>query len=109
VALAVARELAPGIARGLLVGAVPRGWRSLAERLGCATLHADHRRLSPAIVAQIAEAGYPVLAYTVNDAARARTLFAWGVTSVFADAPNIIEPRAGNPEVPEEWRQGAIA
>jgi glycerophosphoryl diester phosphodiesterase len=31
-----------------------------------------------------------VLAFTVNDAARARELFEWGVTSVFSDVPHMI-------------------
>ena len=53
---------------------------------------ADHRRLRPRRVAEIRAAGYPVAAYTVNDPARARLLFAWGVTSVFSDMPDMILP-----------------
>lgn len=89
-ALMAARDHAPAIARGLLVGAVPRDWRSRADRLGCATINADHRRLRPAIVAEIRNSGYSVLAYTVNDAARTRALFAWGVASVFSDVPDLV-------------------
>jgi glycerophosphoryl diester phosphodiesterase len=55
--------------------------------LGCATINADHRRLDPALVSEIRRAGYALLAYTVNAAARARVLFDWGVTSVFSDVP----------------------
>jgi hypothetical protein len=58
------------------------------------------------------------LAYTVNDPQRAGALFAWGVTSVFSDVPDIIlrvgmgEPpvwhsAAGAPD-PVGARQGAI-
>lgn len=89
-ALAAARERAPAIARGLLFRAVPKNWQALAERLDCATIHADCRRLRRAGVEQIRRSGYPLLAYTVNDAARARRLFDWGVTSVFSDVPEII-------------------
>jgi glycerophosphoryl diester phosphodiesterase len=89
-ALAAARDLAPHVARGVLFRAVPRHWRGIAARLGCATIHANHQRLQPTMVATIRDAGYPLLAFTVNDAARARTLFDWGVTSVFSDAPDII-------------------
>jgi len=78
------------IARGLLFRAVPRGWAKSARRLGCATIHADHRRLSPELVREIRAAGYPLIAYTVNDGVRARLLFDWGVTSVFSDVPDII-------------------
>jgi glycerophosphoryl diester phosphodiesterase len=89
-ALAAARAGAPGIARGILFRAVPKNWRAVAENLDCAAIHADHRRLHPAIVAEIRGLGYPVLAYTVNDSARAHTLFSWGVTSVFSDVPHIL-------------------
>lgn len=89
-ALAGARVGDPEVELGVLFHAVPENWRMVAESLGCATIHADHRRLDPALVADIRAAGYPMLAYTVNDPLRARTLFAWGVTSVFSDVPHII-------------------
>jgi len=89
-ALAAVRACAPSIARGLLFRSVPRDWHIHAQKLGCATIHADHRCLHPAIVAEIRDAGYPLLTYTVNDAARAVRLISWGVTSVFSDVPYII-------------------
>jgi glycerophosphoryl diester phosphodiesterase len=106
-ALAALRDLAPEIPRGLLFRAVPRRWRAIAGRLGCATINADHRRLNPRLVAEIRGAGYPVLAYTVNDPQRARTLFDWGVASVFSDVPDIIL-RVGKGE-PPVWRSAAGA
>jgi glycerophosphoryl diester phosphodiesterase len=89
-AVAAARDRAPALARGMLVRSVPADWRRRAETLGCTTVNADHRQLRPAIVAEIRNAGYPVLAYTVNDAARAGELFDWGVASVFSDVPHMI-------------------
>jgi len=89
-ALAAARARAPEIARGILFHAVPKNWRAVAESLGCAAIHADHRRLRRAIVAEIRGFGYPLLAYTVNYPARAHTLLGWGVTSVFSDVPHIL-------------------
>jgi glycerophosphoryl diester phosphodiesterase len=89
-ALKAVRDQAPEFPRGVLFRAVPRRWRRLVEELGCVTVNADHRLLSPAVVAEIGGAGYPVLAYTVNDPQRAHTLFSWGVTSVFSDVPHII-------------------
>ena len=91
-ALAAFRELAPEAPRGLLLRLIPRGWRTLAARFGCATINTDHRRLKPRLVGEIRAAGYPLLAYTVNDPRRARALFDWGVTSVFSDVPDIILP-----------------
>jgi len=37
-------------------------------------------------------AGYPVVAYTVNDPARACLLFGWGASSVFSDMPDMMVP-----------------
>lgn len=95
--LAAARETAPQIARGLLFAAVPRDWRKRVRALECVSVHADHRRLCPAVVAEIREWGYPVLAYTVNRAAQARKLYGWGVASVFSDVPDIIDAVAPPP------------
>jgi len=114
-ALAAAQACAPQIARGMLFHAVPRNWRVLAERFGCATIHANHRRLHPALVAEIRESGYPLLAYTVNDPGRANTLFGWGVSSVFSDVPHILfaaaESATGRPAAANTAgasRQGAV-
>jgi glycerophosphoryl diester phosphodiesterase len=89
-ALMAARQIAPQFARGMLFRSIPRDWRARAESLGCVSIHADHRRLNPSIVASIRDRGYSVLAFTVNEAARARMLLSWGVTSVFSDVPHII-------------------
>jgi glycerophosphoryl diester phosphodiesterase len=89
-AVAALRVLAPEIPRGILFRHVPRNWAEVALRLGCVAIGADHRRLQARRVAAIREAGYPLLAFTVNNPARARLLFEWGVTSVFSDIPDII-------------------
>jgi glycerophosphoryl diester phosphodiesterase len=87
-ALAGARDHAPHIARGILFRRIPKNWLKIAAEFDCATIHTDHQRLSLAIVSEIRRAGYPLLAYTVNDPARAQTLLDWGVTSVFSDVPH---------------------
>ena len=116
-ALAALRDIAPEIPRGLLLRVIPRGWRVLATRLGCATINTDHRRLKPRLVGEIRAAGYPLLAYTVNDPRRARALFDWGVTSVFSDVPDIILPVSAEDPVrrlaaglhaSDQLQQGAI-
>lgn len=89
-ALRVARDEAPDWPRGFLVGALPPDWRRRAEDLGCATVNVHHRRLNQRSVAAVCEAGFRVLAYTVNDVARARLLWGWGVTSVFSDVPDTL-------------------
>jgi glycerophosphoryl diester phosphodiesterase len=87
-ALAAARDRAPQIARGILFRRIPKNWRNIAEGLGCVTIHADQQRLRPAALSEIRRAGYPLLAYTVNDSERARILFDFGVKSVFSDVPD---------------------
>ncbi len=74
--------------------AIRDGWQREVDRLGCAALHADQRRLDAATVARVTRAGLPLFAYTVNDAARAAALFEWGVAAVFSDRPDLIEPVA---------------
>ena len=87
-ALAAARDRAPHIARGILFRRVPKNWRNVAAELGCVTIHADHQRLRTAVISEIRWAGYPLLAYTVNDPERAKILFDFGVRSVFSDVPD---------------------
>ncbi|MBV9829788.1 MAG: glycerophosphoryl diester phosphodiesterase [Alphaproteobacteria bacterium] len=89
-ALTAIRALAPQMPRGILFGLIPPHWAQVAARLGCCVIGADHRRLTRRRVAAIRAAGYPLAAFTVNDAARARVLYNWGVTSVFSDAPDMI-------------------
>jgi glycerophosphoryl diester phosphodiesterase len=89
-ALLALHQLAPQVPCGVLFRQVPRGWAGVARRLGAAMIGADHRRLRPGRVAAVRAAGYQLAAYTVNEPARARLLFGWGVTSVFSDAPDII-------------------
>ncbi len=89
-ALAAARERSPQLACAFLIDNPARGrWRR-AEALSCHAIGAEQRRLRPAIVAELRAAGYCVLAYTVNDAARACELFDWGVSSVISDVPHMI-------------------
>jgi len=87
-ALAAARDRAPHIARGILFRRIPKNWRNVAAGLGCVTIHADQQWLRPAVLFEINRAGYPLLAYTVNDPERAKTLFDFGVKSVFSDVPD---------------------
>ena len=95
-ALAAARDRAPNIARGILFRRIPKNWRSVAAGLGCVTIHADQQRLRPAVLSEIRRAGYPLLAYTVNDPERAKTLFDFGVKSVFSDVPDRLHGAAAS-------------
>jgi glycerophosphoryl diester phosphodiesterase len=89
-AIVAAAEQMPDIPRGMLWRKLPSGWRQIAANYSCTTIHLGQADLTQSIAAQVRAAGYPLLVYTVNDAARARQLFGWGVTSVFSDTPDII-------------------
>jgi glycerophosphoryl diester phosphodiesterase len=89
-AVAKAAVQAPSVLRGMLWRKIPRGWQEVAARLDCATIHCGQVDLTEKTVEEVRAAGYPLLAYTVNDAARARQLFCWGITSVFSDTPDIM-------------------
>jgi glycerophosphoryl diester phosphodiesterase len=116
-ALAAAAACAPEIPRGILFRAIPKNWRVFAERLGCSTVHAKHDLLHPTVVTKVRKAGYPLLAYTVNDPERAQTLFDWGVRSVFSDTPQRFhevaaprgscEPTTTGPDAAGLQRQGS--
>lgn len=86
--LAAARDAAPAIARGYLTSRLGRDWQREAAALGCVSIHCNHRHLDRKTAAAVRQAGYCLLAYTVNDAARARQLFDWSVNAVFTDYPD---------------------
>jgi glycerophosphoryl diester phosphodiesterase len=91
-ALAAAREAAPGLPRGLLVGRIPPHWRELLQDLDCIALHCNHRALKARLAEEIHAAGYAILAWTVNDRRAARRLLGWGVDCLVTDALERVGP-----------------
>ncbi len=92
-ALAAAGEAAPELPRALLIEKeLPADWRSRADRLGCATLNLNQRYLTEAAVAQVRESGLNVVAWTVNEAGRAKELLAWGCNSIITDEIETLAP-----------------
>jgi glycerophosphoryl diester phosphodiesterase len=88
--LAAAKEAAPDWPRGYLIWDRPPTWRALADTLGAATLNIAAEKETPATIAEYRATGRPVLAYTINDAAQAKALFAQGIVAVFSDRPDAI-------------------
>lgn len=84
-ALQAARDAEPALPRGLLFSSLPRDWREQVRRLDCVSLHVDHRVLNERLVLEIKDEGLKILAYTVNEPARARELAAWGVDAICTD------------------------
>lgn len=91
-ALAAARESAPALPRGLLFDAVPTDWRAQLQYLECVSLHCNADKISADTVREVHAAGYAIAVWTVNDAAAAQRLFAWGVDAIFTDRLDLIRP-----------------
>jgi glycerophosphoryl diester phosphodiesterase len=85
VALAVARDVAPGMPRGMLFEVVPDDWPARLTELGAFSLHCDATGLADETLAEAVARGVPVLCYTVNEAEVAKSLFARGVSGLFTD------------------------
>jgi glycerophosphoryl diester phosphodiesterase len=84
-ALEIARDLAPLIPRGLLFEAVPADWQLELGRLGGVSLHCDAALVTDSVLAEAHAARIPVLCYTVNYPAQAKSMFARGVSGLFTD------------------------
>lgn len=91
-ALEAAQLTAPELPRGLLLDKWDENWRELTERLGCVSLHINHKELTAERVAALKEAGLRILVYTVNQPERARLLLSWGVDCVCTDRIDLIGP-----------------
>ena len=88
-ALATAARLAPDWPRGLLLDRIEPGWADSACRVKAVAIVVDHRLLtSPDDVTTLGVDDRAVLAYTVNDPARAAELRRWGVASIMTDRPD---------------------
>ncbi|MSP83281.1 MAG: glycerophosphodiester phosphodiesterase [Alphaproteobacteria bacterium] len=89
-ALEAAAEAAPLIRRGMLVHDRRAEWRELAARVGAISVHIFHGFVTPELAEATAKAGYPLLAYTVNDAATARRMYGLGACALFSDVPGYL-------------------
>ena len=84
-ALAVARDVAPALRRGILYETVPADWLAEVQRLQAVTLHCDAALLDDAVLAEAQARQIPVLTYTVNAPEQAKILLARGVSALFTD------------------------
>jgi glycerophosphoryl diester phosphodiesterase len=87
-ALKAAGDAAPEFPRALLVIELDRDWQRRAQDLSCVAVHCRERELTAQLARQVRDRGYGLRCFTVNDRARAKTLFGWGVESVFSDYPD---------------------
>lgn len=92
VALAAARQVAPGLPRGLLFEQPPRDGIAQALALGCVALHVAWQAVDAALVRAVHGAGLRLLCYTLDEPAAAMRLEALGVDGLIIDAVDRIEP-----------------
>jgi glycerophosphoryl diester phosphodiesterase len=92
VSLETALEVAGDWHRALLLPEEwPENWQELAEYLKVSCVNINGNKCYREQVEEIIDAGYPILAYTINDPDRARILQGWGVDGFFTDAPDVIK------------------
>ena len=92
-ALAAARDAAPELPRALLFeDALPPDWRERAVWLACRGINMNHRHATRDVVREVREAGFSLAIWTVNDAARARELLAWGCNAIITDEVETMAP-----------------
>jgi len=91
-ALAAAQEAAPGLPRGGLCDKLPDGWRGILKQLGCISVHCNYKSLDGRLAAEIHEAGYGILLWTVNEPVEAKRLFSMGADCLVTDALDRIGP-----------------
>lgn len=92
VSMETALEMTSDWHRGLLLPEEwPENWAALAEYLKVSCVNINGNEVSREQVEDIVDLELPILAYTINDADRARILQGWGVDGFFSDAPDVIK------------------
>jgi len=86
-ALTTAAQLHPEWPRSFAFEDWREDWREAAMRAGAKALTVDADLLTPERLPVLAQSGLNILAFTVNDPARARGLLSQGVSAVFCDNP----------------------
>ena len=84
-ALRAARDAAPDLPMGLLVGIPEDKHLAFLEELGAVSIHCHHEPLTVELVRFFHRHGYRVMTYTVNEPTRAAALLGMGVDGIFTD------------------------
>ena len=85
-ALAAAAAVAPELPRALLMHRLPDDWLAQTRALGCVAIDLNHELLDAGLIDSAHAHGLKILAYTVNDPARAAMLTGIGLDLVITDA-----------------------
>jgi glycerophosphoryl diester phosphodiesterase len=89
-----ARDSAPQLPRALLLDSLWAGWFDVAAALEVRAVVTHHRLMDAALLAQLRDAGWRALVYTVNEPADAQRLLALGVDGLITDAVDRFAPAA---------------
>jgi glycerophosphoryl diester phosphodiesterase len=88
-ALQAAQIAAPDLPRALLLNTLPPNLLNLLTQtnsLSCVAVVLKHDLITAALIQTLHNTGLRVLAYTVNEAARAEQLIAWAIDGLITDA-----------------------
>ena len=81
------------IAAGRIVRQAAEDWpQHPGSELGCSAVHCNYKSLTGKLAADIHEAGYGILVWTVNDVAEARRLLSIGANCLVTDTLDRIGP-----------------
>lgn len=90
VSLETALDMIPDWPRGFLMDEHQDNWQDMVKYLEAATININGNTATEEQVDSYIETQLPVLAYTINDPARAKELLRWGVDGFFCDNPDTL-------------------
>lgn len=90
VTLETAMDFIPAFPRGLLLREYDENWKDAADYLQISAIIINAEKTTQEQFDEYLDYRKPIIAYTVNDAERARELFDMGVASIFTDCPDVI-------------------
>jgi len=90
VSLETALDVMPEWPRGLLLDEYLPNWKELAGHIDAHTVNINGNAVTQEQIEEYLGYAKPLLAYTINDPARAKLLLGWGVSGVFSDCPDVI-------------------
>ena len=91
--LRTAHAEAPEFPRGYLIWGREVDWLAKARSVAAVTMNIDSDHATQPWMAELRQAGYGVLVWTVNAPERAARLIEWGADGVFTDAPGAVLAR----------------
>lgn len=83
--LQLVRKQSPDCLLGFLMDDWQTDWEKQCDLLQCIAVNVNQALLTQERAAAIKASGRQLLAYTVNEQARAKQLYSWGVDAIFSD------------------------